>query len=77
MKTSAHGPLLVLPDPEIAERTLKLMTQRALPYPPDEATKYGICQISGLIARYRDPRTGQRYGSIEALRKLRAEAASS
>ena len=39
MKTSAHGPLLVLPDPEIAERTLKLMTQRALPYPPDEATK--------------------------------------
>ena len=66
------GPLLVLPE-AVAERALAAMTQTATTYPPaDAAAKYGLCALSGLPAKYRDPRTGERYGSIEAFRQLRA-----
>ena len=42
-------------------------------YPPDAAAKYGLCALSGLPARYRDPLTGVRYGNLDAFKRLRAE----
>ena len=42
-------------------------------YPPDAAAKYGLCELSGLPARYRDPLTGVRYGNLDAFKRLRAE----
>lgn len=49
------------------------MTKRVDCYPPDERTKYGVCPISGLVARYRDPLTGVRYGSVHAFKQVREE----
>eukprot|EP00967_Tisochrysis_lutea_P060122 scaffold76806_cov35-Tisochrysis_lutea.AAC.1 len=46
----------------------------APPPPPSEVDKYGLCKHSGVLARYCDPLTGERYGTIEALRKLREAA---
>lgn len=71
-----HGPLLVLPE-AFAERAKAAMTQRPNPYPPrDDASRYGLCEISGLPAKYRDPRTGKRYGSLEAFKVLRGQPAA-
>ena len=68
------GTVLHFP-PELAEAGLAEMRQEVPPYPADLATKYGICPISGLPARYRDPLTGARYGSVAAFKQIRAEHA--
>ena len=65
--------LLLLPNDD--ER-MSGLTKRPNPYPDDVATKYGTCSLSGLPARYRDPLTGLRYGSLEAFKHLRSEHAS-
>ena len=68
--------VLVLPE-AVATRGLAAMTQK-LPEeypPPDLAAKYGLCSYSGLPAKYRDPLTGLRYGSVEAFKELRAKHA--
>jgi hypothetical protein len=63
-------PLLCLPT-AFVDGAMKAMTQRVKPYPPTEATdKYGTCPISGLVAMYRDPLTGTRYGSVAAFKAL-------
>ncbi|KAL1507011.1 hypothetical protein AB1Y20_007873 [Prymnesium parvum] len=49
------------------------LSMRAPPYPSDEQAKYGICPISGLVAKYRDPLTGRRYGSLQAFQALRQQ----
>ena len=68
------GPHLVLPE-AIADRALAAMTQHSKPYPPASASdKYGVCALSGLPAKYKDPLTGQRYGNLEAFRTIRAGA---
>jgi len=55
---------------------LPSLTMRANDYPPaDETSKYGTCALSGLPARYCDPKTGRRYGSLAAFKQLRKEAA--
>ena len=68
--------MLWLPE-HIADRALSMMTQSAPAYPPDEAAKYGLCSISGLPARFKDPQTGQRYGSLAAFKQLRAAGSGS
>ena len=68
--------MLLLPE-AVAERAIAAMTQRAEAYPPEESAKYGICALSGLPARYRDPLTGTRYGSLAAFKQLRAQPATS
>ena len=68
--------LLLLPK-DGCEKKLREMTWRAPEaYPPDEATKYGVCPLSGLPAKYRDPATGVRYGNLAAFKQLRANAAA-
>ena len=76
LKVLPDGPMLLLPE-AVAERAIAAMTQRAEAYPPEEAAKYGICALSGLPARYRDPLTGTRYGSLAAFKQLRAQHATS
>jgi hypothetical protein len=73
MRRGVSGTALLVPSSEAAALA-GIFPRLAPPLPPTEAEKYGLCRHSGLVARYRDPQTGERYGSVEALRKLRAEA---
>ena len=70
MCVSAAGVALQLPAAQ-ATQALRSMAKVAPPYPPSEADKYGLCDISGLPARYYDPLVGKRYGSADAFRQLR------
>ena len=72
LRVSAAGVVLLLPA-EHAEREIGRMRQQAIPYPPEAHAKYGTCELSGLPAVYRDPLTGQRYGSLAAFKKLREQ----
>eukprot|EP00962_Isochrysis_galbana_P023232 scaffold6991_cov95-Isochrysis_galbana.AAC.2 len=73
MRRGVSGTALYVPS--VAAAVLAgILPLVAPPPPPSEADKYGMCRHSGLVAKYRDPQTGERYGSVEALRKLRAEA---
>jgi len=40
-------------------------------YTGPQAPKKAVCVITGLPAKYRDPKTGQPYATIEAFRKIR------
>jgi hypothetical protein len=73
MRRGVLGTTLYVPSDKAA-CLAGILSLVAPPLPPSEADKYGTCRHSNLVAKYRDPRTGQRYGSVEALRKLRAEA---
>lgn len=53
------------------EQEFEELRRQVGPYPPDEQTKYGTCPISGRIAKFLDPLTGHRYGSVEAFQVLR------
>ena len=71
----SDGIFLLLPEAGCEERMASLAI-KANPYPEDAVSKYGICPFSGLLARYRDPLTGIRYGSLEAFKKVRAGQAA-
>uniref|UniRef100_A0A7S0P4V8 Vps72/YL1 C-terminal domain-containing protein n=1 Tax=Calcidiscus leptoporus TaxID=127549 RepID=A0A7S0P4V8_9EUKA len=75
LRIDARGVQLLVPTS--AESLLNgLLTRRTSPEPlPSEMEKYGQCAYSGLPARYRDPLTGMRYGSLEAFKQLRSEHA--
>eukprot|EP00310_Coccolithus_braarudii_P021200 CAMPEP_0183351444 /NCGR_PEP_ID=MMETSP0164_2-20130417/24937_1 /TAXON_ID=221442 /ORGANISM="Coccolithus pelagicus ssp braarudi, Strain PLY182g" /LENGTH=347 /DNA_ID=CAMNT_0025523631 /DNA_START=106 /DNA_END=1149 /DNA_ORIENTATION=- len=73
LRVGAGGVQLLVP--AVAKGSLDgLFTRVTSPEPPlSEAQKYGLCPLSGLPARYHDPLTGQRYGSLDAFKSLRVE----
>ncbi|KAL1504887.1 hypothetical protein AB1Y20_008657 [Prymnesium parvum] len=73
LRITNEGIQLMLLPASGAEQAMEELSMRAPPYPSDEQAKYGICPISGLVAKYRDPLTGRRYGSLQAFQALRQQ----
>ena len=75
VRAEAKGGVQLLLPPAMCEQMVAQMTHTATAYPADELAKYGRCSFSGLVAKYRDPKTGLRYGNLEAFRQIRAQEA--
>uniref|UniRef100_A0A7S4C0X7 Vps72/YL1 C-terminal domain-containing protein n=1 Tax=Chrysotila carterae TaxID=13221 RepID=A0A7S4C0X7_CHRCT len=71
----AAGVQLLLPAAGTHHALFSQLSQRAPPPPASLSEKVGTCALSGLPARYMDPLTGIRYGSLDAFKQLRAERA--
>ena len=71
MTVSAEGVRL-----DVSGELRKSMRSAPPAPPPDLAAKYGVCAISGEFARYVDPLSGVRYGSLAAFAQLRRDRAA-
>lgn len=63
--------LLSLPPEQVDLMPEILQGYDEAPAPPQKP----VCAITGAPAKYRDPRTGLPYATIEAFRQIRAKAA--
>eukprot|EP00727_Mastigamoeba_balamuthi_P005972 m51a1_g1995 hypothetical protein (432) ;mRNA; f:1202719-1204388 len=75
---SALGESVIVPLPDIESRSATTLTVPAdQPLSPSTAPPYpqrGVCEVSGLPAKYRDPLTGKEYANVAAFRVLRQNA---